>query len=176
MSNLAVGWQNLLTVAQRTSWENYATQVTIPDALGNPMYLTGLNWYVKVNTPRLQAGKTRLDTASAIGTLGVLTPIVLSATAPATLSIAFTNADFWATAVGGHLFVYASRPQAPTTNGFKGPYRFAGAVNGAVVPPTSPAVLTAPFVFTLGSRIFIRAQSSDSLSKVSPDFRTFDDA
>jgi hypothetical protein len=80
------------------------------------------------------------------------------------LTIAFTNTDEWATAVGGSLLVYAGRPQNPSVNFFKGPYRFAGRINGAVVPPTSPLTVPAPFVFqqTQREHVQFRAVGADA--------------
>jgi len=175
LANLAVLWNNTLTIAQKTGWESFALQVPVTDALGNAITLTGLNWYIKANAARLNAGKTRVDAAPSVLTLALLTPVVLTITATTTLSVAYTNTDPWATAVGGHLFLYISRPQSQSINGLKGPYRFFGAVNGAVVPPTSPFIGTSPFPFTTGSRMFLRAQCSNADARPSPDFRTFDD-
>jgi hypothetical protein len=74
------------------------------------------------------------------------------------VSLAFTNTDAWATAVGGYLLLFASRAQNATVNFFKGPYRFAGKIAGAATPPTSPAVITLPFpIGPVGSKMYFRA-------------------
>jgi hypothetical protein len=55
------------------------------------------------------------------------------------------------------LLVYISRPVSPATNFFKGPFRFAGLIEGDAVSPPSPIVqITAPFVVTTGQHVFAR--------------------
>jgi hypothetical protein len=85
----------------------------------------------------------------------------------------FTNTDTWATAVGGALLVFMSRGQSPTINSFKGPYRFAGKVAGAVSPPTSPQNITSPFTLAATQRVFVRFIAVTADGRVSADFRTF---
>jgi hypothetical protein len=171
-ANLAVLWSATLTSVQRAGWETYALATPITDALGNNQILTGISMYGKCNAARLNAGKTRIDTAPAVGGLGILSPIGPSAVAATdTVTVSYINTDTWATAAGGHLFIYVSRPQKVTINSFKGPYRFLVAVNGAATPPTSPVAAVSPFPFSVGDRIFVRAQASNVDSKPSPNFR-----
>lgn len=136
-----------LTGAQRNAWYVYSENMTFPNALGLQIRYTAQNCYVMLNTPRLQAGLSRIDNAPVVFELATLTPPVPTITAAGTtVSVAYTNTDGWATESGGALLVYASKPQNLTINYFKGPYRFAGKVVGAASPPTSPAVITLPFV------------------------------
>lgn len=174
LSNLAVVWGNTLTQAQRDAWANYAANTPVVNALGQQSFLTAQQWYIKANTARVVNGKTRIDAGPIVMGLAILTPISIVASGTTTLTVSFTNTDPWAIAVNGHLFIYASRPTNPTINNLKGPYRFAGAINGAATPPTSPAVLVSPFVFATAQKQHYRAVVSDQSGRPSPDFRTFD--
>ena len=52
---LVQAWTNELTEAQRQAWRAYAAAVPRQDSLGNTITLTGQQWYIAANTPRLQA-------------------------------------------------------------------------------------------------------------------------
>ncbi|HBU29797.1 MAG TPA: hypothetical protein DEB56_09520 [Thiobacillus sp.] len=107
--------------------------------------------------------------------LGSFTPPTIAApnAAADTVDVSFNNADPWATAVGGHMLIYLSRPQNPSINFFKGPYRFAGKVSGAVVPPTSPATITLPFPCVVGQRVFVKISFVQVDGRLSLPFRSF---
>jgi hypothetical protein len=172
-AQLATLWTTSLTQAQRDGWAAYAAAVSVPNPFGDPIFLGPLSWYQKVNTPRLQALKTRLDAAPTILTLTPLTaPTFTVAAATDLASVSFTNTDPWAIAVGGFLFAYFSLGQNVTINYFKGPYRFAAAVIGAVVPPTSPASIALPFAVVAGQKVFGRFAASDSTGRPSVNVRT----
>lgn len=62
---LARGWQTL-TAAQRLSWNNYASLHLESDGMGSPKRMTGLNWYVRLNSRMLQLGLTPAASAPTI--------------------------------------------------------------------------------------------------------------
>jgi len=177
MSTLAVRWATVLTQLQRDAWEVYALAIPSSNALGDAHQLTGLNWYVACNTPRIQAGiilpTVYIDNAPTIFTRADLTPptIVSATAATEILSMAFANTDVWATAVGGALLVYCGLPTSAAVQGYKGPYRYSGKIAGAVVPPTSPLPITSAHPFGVGNRVhtFVRAVTADG--RISPFFR-----
>jgi hypothetical protein len=139
-SNLATRWKMTLTDMQRQSWNEYATQVPKIDTLGDPIFLTGFNWYVGVNTLRQYAAGSIIDQGPTTFNHTVLSPVSLLADATADeFTIVFTNTDEWATAVGGFLFAFVGGPTNFTRFFYKGPFTYLATVNGAVVPPTSPA-------------------------------------
>lgn len=175
MASLSNRWVNVLTAPQRAAWDAYANAVQIPDPLGTPRNIGGLAMYNRSNVSRLQASLARVDPAPSVFDLGDFTaPTITSITASTGIMVlAFTNTDSWATAAGGALLVYASRPQNPTINGFKGPYRFASKVSGASTPPTSPSNITLPFPVAAGQRVFLQFRASQSDGRLSGVFQTF---
>jgi len=175
MADLANRWSNTLSDAQRDQWTAYAEAVPIPSALGDPHNIPPLAMYVRSNVTRLQAGLARIDTGPAILNLGSFTvPTIDALSAGAsTADIGFDNTDAWAGEVGGAMFVYASRGNSPTINFFKGPYRFAGLIVGAVVPPTSPATITLPFAVVATQRVFFRFSTARADGRLASDFRDF---
>ncbi|MGH7165827.1 MAG: hypothetical protein ACREIS_09935 [Nitrospiraceae bacterium] len=155
MAQLVARWSGVLSNTQRAAWEVFATNVPVIDALGSSILISGLAWYLKANVIRRQAVATIIDTAPTIFSFADLTTPSFTVTAATDLaSVSFTNTDTWATAVGGHLLTYFSRPQNQSINFFKGPYRVAATVDGAVTPPTSPASIALPFPVAVGNRVF----------------------
>lgn len=163
-------YANVLSNTQRAAWSVWAENVTTTDALGNAIKVTAQNWYINMNSLRIQSSLSVIDAAPTIFALASLTiPVLTITAASATASLAFTNTDAWAGEVGGALLIYASRPQNNTKNFFKGPYRFVSKVAGAATPPTTPASLTLPFVAgPAGSKVFMRAVAVRADGRPSP--------
>jgi hypothetical protein len=177
MSSLAIRWTNTLTQPQREAWNVYAANVPVTDRLGASRKLTGLNWFAACNTPRIQAGvilpTVYIDAAPIVMTNADLTPpTIVSATAATEIvSVAFTNTDTWATAVGGALLVYCGIPQSPGMLSYKGPYRYSGKIPGAVVPPVSPLPITSAYPFGVGNRVHVQFRAITADGRISPSFR-----
>lgn len=162
LQTLSAAWNSALSSAQRNAWAVYAQAVPVVDKLGDQIYLTGLNHYVRSNVPLIQAGKTIVDDAPTVFNTGSFTPVTISASeATSQIDVAFDNADDWANEDDARLLVYASRPQSPSVNFFKGPFRFTDTVEGdSVTPPTSPAPMNAPFSLTAGQRLYASVRAS----------------
>lgn len=173
-SQLSGLWSQTLTQAQRDAWDVFAANTPVTNPLGDVHFLTGLNQYVKSNVPRLQASQTRIDTAPPLFGGAVYTPPTVdnATVAGQTFDVNFTVGDPWVGTDDAALIAWASPPQNPGINFYKGPYRFAGVVEGdSVTPPTSPASIAAPFAFTLGQRIFVRLNLSEANGNLGADTR-----
>lgn len=175
LSNLSQQWTSLLTVAQRAAWEAYAQAVPVKDTLGEERPISGNAMFIRCNMPRLVAGLALVAAGPTTYTLAGLTPpsIVSATGSSGIISVSYSNSDGWATAVGGGLLVFASQPQSAGINFFKGPFRYAGRVSGATMPPTSPAAITAPFPFVAGSRVFVRMVATNADGRLSADLIRF---
>jgi hypothetical protein len=175
VAQLAGLWGSTLTAAQRAAWDTYAANVSIVNRLGDTVFLTGFQHYVRSNVPRLQASEPRVDDGPTIFDLGDYTaPTLTIAGGGSTLSVAFTVTDEWVGEDDAILGVWASREKASTINFFKGPYRFAGKIEGnAALPPTSPASITSPFPYTTGNRGFMQVRVSRADGRLSAFTRTF---
>lgn len=173
MASLSVVWQSVLTPAQRTGWETYATNTPLINRLGASIHVSGLNMYIRTNLPRLQAVANRIDNAPTLYNLSALTaPTIGSATASTGIVVLnITNSDTWATALGGHLLVSIGRPQNPTINYFRGPYQYAGRINGSVVPPSASQNITSPFPFAAGRKIFVRCVAATADGRLSAEWQ-----
>lgn len=157
--SLTINWQTVLTQAQRDAWEVYAANIDWVNRLGQTVKLTGLNHYVRSNTPLVQHELTRQDTAPVIFNLASA-ELFLSATgseATQVLTVAFSLIPDWATEAGAWQFFAMGLPQNGAIKFFGGPWRHMGIVHGGD-PAVTPALLNAPFPFAEGQRIWVRSR------------------
>jgi len=168
-------WLTVLTEAQREAWGEFAGNVGLPGPLGDFRFVSAQQQYVRSNVPRIQAGLARVDDAPILFDLGQPPTITIQGDASAeTLAVAWLADQQWAEEDDAHLLVYSSRPQNPTINFFKGPYRYAGKIAGdETTPPTSPQTLTSPFVLGTGQRVFLQARVTRGDGRLSGTFRNF---
>jgi len=170
-SDLATAWNVDLDDAERAAWDDFAAQVPL-----NGELVTGLNWYIAANTPRIQSvGATgRIDVAPGIFNLTELSAVSIGTMVPATsaVPIVFANTDEWANNDDGYLFISFARPVNESINFFKGPFQ---KVNGAgtfiigdaTTPPTSPFAAVSPFPFVTGQKVHIRVIASNGDGRLS---------
>jgi len=174
-ASLANHWGLTLTADQRAEWGVYAQNVTILDAFGDAIHISGFNHYIRSNTPRVQVGKSRIDDGPYEYNKGDFSNPTFGATeSNQEISMAFDNEDGWANEDLAVMAIYVSRPQNATINFFKGPYRYAMTVGGdSVEAPASPKVFTAPFAFVEGNKLFTRVIVSRADGRLSASYRTF---
>lgn len=172
LTALSQRWIATLTQVQRDAWKVYADNTPITDTLGEARPISANAMYNRCNIARLQAGAAVVDAAPTVYDLGGFTSIVPTITASTDLaSIAFTNTDAWATAAGGYLLLFASRPENPSISFFKGPYQYMGKISGAASPPTSPASFALPFPCAVGQAIFLQVTASQVDGRYSTPLR-----
>ncbi len=146
----------VLSSVNRAAWTVYASNTPVINSLGDSIFLTGQQMYFRQYVSRTQASLTVLSTAPGSFDLGSFTPPTLTLTASSTtLVVAYNASDLWAT--GGTIgtspamLVYTSTPQNPSVNFFKGPFQFAGKLQGTIGMGTltlpSPAGLTGTKTF-----------------------------
>lgn len=166
----AADWSGVLTAAQRTGWTVYATNQTLPDAFGEPRQIPPMAMFTRSNVSRIQAGLVQVLNAPTTYVLPAFTDPTFTLTAATdTLSTSFTNSDDWATEVGGAMLLYISRPLSIGINFFKGPWTFLDSIDGALVPPVSPASDVAPYNFAAGNKFFVMVRVTRADGRLSSD-------
>lgn len=145
VKSLSNRWQTVLTSAQRSAWSVYASNVPVLNTLGDSINLTGMNMYVRSNTPRVQGSMAIVDDAPVDFNLGsATTPTLTLGAGTSTGTLTYAAADFVGNAnASTSMLLYTSRPQARSIIFFKGPYRFAGKILGTATGPS--ATFTLPF-------------------------------
>lgn len=166
MTLLVDKWISVLTALQRTGWKTYGDNVAMTNKVGDTIFLTGQQHYIRSNSPRLQAGLSRIDDAPVIFDLGNYTQPTMSLTGGASgdILVAFTEGDQWVSADNAGMIVGFSRQQNPTINYFMGPFQFADSIDGdSATPPTTPETITSPFLYAADNKAFghIRVSQAD---------------
>lgn len=175
MGSVKASWFETLTVAQRAAWEVYAANVAMTNRIGETMHLTGWNHFSRSASALLYndmdivaAGPTEFSLAEQDATLA----IVVSEAAQ-TIAVTFDDTEDWCDEDGAALLIYASKPQSPTINFFKGPYLTAGKIEGdSVAPPTTGDTVAVPFACVEGQRIFVQCRIVRADGRLSEPFRT----
>lgn len=174
LATMATRWNDVVTASQRAAWDVYGSNVPISDSFGDPRNISGIAQYCRSNALRQQIGATIIDAGPTTYTLPTFTAITIDAWTPATPSvdIAFDVNDAWVSEDEAHLAIYASRPQSPGINFFKGPFRYAGSIDGdSSTPPTSPATIPLPFAVAVGQKVFLYARLSRADGRLSSKFQ-----
>lgn len=157
--SISIAWETILTELQRGAWETYAAGVDWTNKLGQTVNLTGLNHFVRSNTPRVISTIPRVDDAPTILNLATaeLQLAVTASEATQQLTITGDGAAPWVGEANAWHFCYMGRPQSPGIKYFGGPWRLATAIPGAG-PPPYPAIVAAPFTVVDGQRIWVRTR------------------
>ncbi len=158
LTQLTVDWSTTLDDTKRTAWNLYASSVAMKNRLGEVVYLTGFNHFLRSNIIRLQAGLAIIEAGPTIFELPEKDPTLLITAVGATdkLSVNFENTLDWAEETGSYMFKYQGRPQNPQRNFFGGPWRYMGKVAGDDAKGiTSPDEQDSVFVMTALQRQWI---------------------
>ena len=160
-SDCAVQWSNVLTPAQRTAWNLYGASVAVTNRLGQQIYLSGFNHYLRSNTAILQVAGTKVAAGPTIFTLpgadAQFVPTISEATQ--LISVVFDTAKDWVDEDGAYMYLYMSQPRSPGRSFIGGPYRFAAEIPGDnTTPPTSPQTIAVPFVVVEDQKVIVQAR------------------
>jgi hypothetical protein len=160
MATLAAWWSQTLTAQQRIDWRLYASSTAMTNRLGDSVFLTGQQHFIRANVPRLQAGIAVVEDAPVVFNLGSYTlPTFGTVDGSPSFEIAYTNTDAWAATDDGYMLVYGSPPQSAGRNFFKGPWRYLGKLDGDTAsPPTSPEDFGSAYPWTLTPGLLVWAQ------------------
>lgn len=159
--SIAIAWDIILTQALRDAWDVYAANVSWTNKFGDAINLTGLNHFIRSNTPRVISGIARVDAAPTDFDLGTaeleLTATASEATQDLTINGQDPVEDPWIGIAGAWQFYYMGIPQNGSRKFFGGPYRLLTAVPGAG-PPPFPVVIAGQFPFAEGQRLWLRSR------------------
>lgn len=167
---LAIAWNTELTVAHRNAWLDYAENVPWTNHLGQQVYLTGLNHFIRSNTPRLQAGAPRIDDGPSYWNLAAAEGLLTGSASEATqlVSVGFASGAAWIDEDGAYQIVYMGIPQNASRGFFNGPWRLLVAIPGnSTTPPSSPVTATAPYPVSEAQKVWIRSRISRADGRLS---------
>jgi hypothetical protein len=162
LANLTKRWFSTLTAMQRAAWIALSAANPVTDVFGNSTILSGQQFYVRVNQLRNQAGLVYIDDAPADQSVTALLSLTLTATAPSTLSIAFTGTPL----DGNHrLYIWATPSLSPGKVPTKGDMKFIGvSALGQASPYAAGTQYTARFGNMISTKlisVFVAAFRDD---------------
>lgn len=174
MSFLTNAWSATLTPAQRTAWATYAAAIAMKNRLGESIYLTGFNHYIRSNAEAnthamtvVAAGPTVLTLPAKDVAFGVTASAVNAGITPT-----FTEDTEWALEVGAKLMIYMGQPRGQTRLFFNGPWRYMGSVIGLATPGAqSPgSIMAAPYTLVVGQLVTCYARIRRVDGRISEPF------
>lgn len=176
LASLTQRWSQILTADQRTAWNLYGNSVVMKNALGEDIFLTGFNHFIRSNSFPVVVGGLGNDPGPVIFELPVKDPtFAISASAGTqTISYTFDGNMTWVSETNATLIKYMGSPQNAQRNFFAGPWRYHGVVVGDIVsPPSSPDdQIDPPFAFAAGQRIWCYARIRRADGRLSEPFQT----
>jgi hypothetical protein len=157
--SIAIAWETVLTQVQRDAWDVYAANVSWQNSLGQTITLTGLNHFIRSNTPRVMNGIARVDAAPVIFDIAAAEGALAATASEATqdLTIDGDPAGLWIGEADAWQFFSMGIPQNGSRKFFNGPWRQLTAVPGAG-PPPFPVVIATAYPLAEGQRIWVRSR------------------
>ena len=174
LSDLTDIWGQDLSAVERTAWNLYASSVAMKNKLGEVVYLSGFNHFIRSNSCRLRASQSTIKPGPTNFVLPPADPAmaITASAAGQSISLAFNAAMNWCKVTGSFLHLSMGQPQNPQKNFFNGPWKSAGALQGnTAVPITSPQVIPVVFAIALGQRIWMAARIQEVDGRLSELFR-----
>jgi len=167
-------WSQTLTAVQRTAWNLYASSVAMKNKLGETVYLSGFNHYIRSNVIRKQVALAIIDAGPVVFELPAADPTYAITASEATqdISMTFDDGMDWADETGAFMISFAGKPQNPQRNFFAGPWKIFGVISGVTgTPPGSPAAQASPYVITELQRLWCYARILRADGRLSEPFR-----
>jgi len=175
VSEVTTQWLGVLTAVQRAAWGVFASNVPAKNKLGEEIFLSGFNQFVKSNVALKNAGLAYIAAAPVVFTLpGEDTSFAASADAgTGKLSIVFDDTRDWVDEDEAGMIIQAGIPQNGSINYFNGPWRHAGIILGDSVsaPSTPDATIDYPYEIADGQQIFVRGKIIRADGRISDWFR-----
>jgi hypothetical protein len=171
---LAEWWNSQLSAAERAAWNLYASNVTFKDKMGQDIYLTGFNHFIRSNTVNLLNGGTVIEAGPTTFTYAETDETIVPTISEASqqISLAFNTGLDWVGEDGAMMQIAMSKPQNASKNFIDPVFRVAGFIDGdSGSPPTSPQAATVPFAVTEDQQVIVQCRVLRADGRLSPPFR-----
>jgi len=174
LAALTTSWGQTLTAVQRAAWNLYGSSVSMKNRLGESIFLTGFNHYLRSNIPLSQCGGVTVPAGPTTFEIPEADPTFSIAVSAATQDVTITFDDTleWCDEDAAHMLVYVGSPQNAQRNFFAGPWRFAGKISGdSGDPPSSTETVASSFVLTEAQKVWVYARIVRADGRLSAPFR-----
>lgn len=174
-SDITEQWNSVLTEVQRVAWNLYGASVVMKNALGQEVFLTGFNHFVRSNImlvvggqPIVAAGPTTFSLPETDGIFSIS-----ASEAAQQISVGFDVARPWVTEAGAFLLLFQMKPQIGSRNYLVGPTRqIEGVVGKAEPAPTSPVTPAAAYVVSEGQKMIAYGRILRADGRLSEPFQS----
>jgi hypothetical protein len=143
LATCAAAWNGTLTAGQRAQWNEFAETHSALNSLGQTIFLTGLDWYTKVNSRLLDAGLTPIAEPDNLPVPDGLLTMALTLASATSASIAFTPE----LPSGACIVAWGS---GPITAGSDPNFRQHRLIGYSAADQVTPAVFTLPYTINAG--------------------------
>jgi len=159
IADLSARWAQTLSAGQRAAWNLYADSVAMKNKLGETVYLSGYNHYMRSNAWFARMGRTLVDDGPVVFELPEqdATMSISVSEATQTVTCTFDDTKPWCSEDDAMLVILQSQGQNPQRNFFNGPWTGRSAKVGASgVPVTSPQDYASITVVSELQRVFVK--------------------
>ena len=166
-------WYETLTRNQREDWNDYAASVAMKNKLGESIFLSGFNHFVRSNAAHTRFGHAPTAQAPAIFALADQDPTFdCTATGtPMAIPVTFDDTMAWCSEDDAEMIVSQGRPCNSSRSFFAGPWRVVSSLAGSVAAPiTSPQNIGIQFNIYEGQKQFIKARIRRADGRLSEEF------
>lgn len=174
IKSLASMWFSLLNATNRAAWKLYAESVPMMNRLGESIYLSGFNMFVRSNAVILRGGGTVVETGPTTFELPATDPtLAIAATADdQKVTVTFDATMEWCDEDAGQLQIYVGKPQKASVSFFNGPWKYAGKISGNhTTPPTTGVALDSPFAIAADQVLYAYGRIVRADGRVTNPFR-----
>lgn len=163
-STLTQMWMYDLDETERQSWIEYASNVSRKNKLGDTIFITGQNWFIRNNVVRLQCGLPLTRQINlAVFNVGPPPSKVTAVQDPGDDALTLNWTLSPTPTPVANVAMYLSRPHSSTVNFFKGPYLF----DRVVASNTTTGQFASGRNWYTGQRIFVRLRALYADGRVS---------
>lgn len=166
-------WSQTLTDEERLAWKLYADSVAMKNRLGESIFLSGFNHYIRSNSLRKRMGHTTIDSAPTLFEIPAADTslAVVGNEGTQQLTITYDATMDWAKEDPGFIWFFQGSPQNAQRNFFNGPWRSVGGIvgiegGGAI----TPAVVDVAFPIAEGQRQWLYARIDRKDGRLSQRF------
>ncbi len=166
-------WLETLTRNQRENWADYAANVAMKNKLGESIYLSGFNHFIRSNAQHAVFGHAAEVVAPVVFTLPDQDPIfdVAATGAPMTIAVTFDDTRPWCSEDDAEMIVSHGLPQNASRNFFAGPWRVVSSLAGSVAAPiTSPQNIGIQWNVNEGQKLWVKARIRRADARLSEEF------
>lgn len=166
-------WVVTLTQAQRDAWNVYAANILFKNPLGQDIYITGFNHYIRSNTVAARPNFPPIDDAPVIMTKADQDQTIVATASEATqiVSIAFDDTKAWCDEDEAGMQILMSRPVGASIGFIPPVFRYGDTFEGdGITPLTSPQTFTAPFPVAQNQQILCRGRIVRADGRLSDNF------